>query len=180
MSSCELTTAGISLSGTDSLNTTSSVAERDIEQQFYQMPQSSSISVLEMNGNSLTGEGIHILAGFIHLCPCVKHLHTNDSSITSDDLIWLLDRLTQLKCSSSKLCSKLQVWYLVNNLLNDKGVSTLIDHLPSQFPHLACGTALDDNPISSAMKKRLEEELRRHREVARLLFYIILCNLHYY
>ena len=118
-----------------------------------------------MNGNSFTGDGIHILAGFIHLCPCVKHLHTNDCSITSDDLIWLLDRLDQLKCSSSKLCSKLQVWYLVNNYLEDRSVSTLIDHLPSLFPHLACGTFLDDNPISSEMKKRLEEELRRRREV---------------
>jgi hypothetical protein len=144
-----------------------------IGQQFYQMPQSRTISVLEMNGNSFTGEGVHTLAGFIHLCPCVKHLHTSDSSITSDDLLWLLNRLTQLKSSSSNLCSKLQVWYLSNNQLDDAGVSALIDHLPSLFPYLAYyGTSLDDNPVSSEMKKRLEEELRRPSR-GRLLFILL-------
>ena len=69
LSRCELTTAGINLSCTGSLNTTSSVAVRDIGQQLCQMPQSGTILILELSGNSFTGEGIHILASFIHLCP---------------------------------------------------------------------------------------------------------------
>ena len=85
--------------------------------------------------------------------------------ITSDDLIWLLDRLNQLKSSSPNLFSELESWDLENNLLDDRGVSALIDHLPSLFPRLACesihGISLHDNPVSSEMRKRLEEELRR-------------------
>jgi hypothetical protein len=49
LSRCELTSIP---SGTESLNTTSSVAERDIGQQLCQMPQSSTISYLELDGNS--------------------------------------------------------------------------------------------------------------------------------
>ena len=89
LSRCELTTAGINLSSTGSLNIVSSVAKRDIGQQLCQMPQSSTIYVLDLGRNSFTGDGIHILLGFIHLCPCVVHLYTSDCGITSDDFIWL-------------------------------------------------------------------------------------------
>ena len=172
LSRCELTTAAINPSGTESLNTRdlSSVAEIDtIGQQLCQMPQSSTISILELSGNRFTGEGIHILVGFIHLCPCMELLQTSDCDITSDDLIWLIDRLNQLKSLSPNLCSKLVSWDLENNLLDDRGVSALIDHLPSLFPYImACkkfyGINLNDNPISSEMKKILEEELKRRRE----------------
>ena len=170
LSRCELTTAGINLSSTESLNTISSVTERDIEHQLYQMPQSSSISVLDLSANSFTGEGIHILAGFIHLCPCMKLLNTIYCGITSDDFIWLLNKLTQLKSSSFNHCSKLETWHLENNLLDDIGVSALINHLPSLFPRLTCkpfrfhSTSLHGNPVSSEMKKRLEEESRRRLE----------------
>ena len=171
LSRCELTTAIINPSGTESLNTRdlSSVAEIDtIGQQLRQMPQSSTISTLGLSGNRFKREGIHILAGFIHLCPCMRLLNTINCDITSDDLIRLLDQLNQLKSSSPNLCSKLLSWYLENNLLNDRGVSALIDHLPSLFPRLACesvhGIFLNDNPISSEKKKILEEELKKRRE----------------
>jgi Ran GTPase-activating protein (RanGAP) involved in mRNA processing and transport len=170
LSRCGLTTAGINVSGTESLNTISSAAERDIGQQLCQMPQSSSISILDLSGNSFTGEGIHILAGFIHLCQCVTCLTTIGCGITSDDLIWLLNRLNRLKSSSTNLCSKLEIWYLQNNLLDDRGVSALIDHLPSLFPRLTFDPGhiilepLYGNPVSNEMKKSLEEELRRRRE----------------
>ena len=172
LSRCELTTGAINPSGTESLNTRdlSSVAEIDTTgQQLCQMPQSSTIPILQLNGNRFKGEGIHILAGFIHLCPCMKLLSTTDCDITSDDLIWLLDRLNQLKSSSPNLFSELESWYLENNLLDDRGISALIDHLPSLFPRLACKSVHDniflkDNPISSEMKKILEKELKRRRE----------------
>jgi Ran GTPase-activating protein (RanGAP) involved in mRNA processing and transport len=159
LSRCDLTTAGINLSGTKSLNTISSVAERDIGQQLCQMPQNSAISSLKLNGNSFIGEGIHILAGFIHLCPCVTHLITSDCGITSDGLICLLDKLTQLKSSYSDL---LGLWDLQSNLLDDRGVSALIDHVPSLFPRFV--TRINGNPVSSEMKKRQEEDWRRRQE----------------
>ena len=168
LSRCELTTAGGSLPNTDSGNTISSEAVRDVGQQLYQMPQSSTIRCLELDGNSFTREGIHILAGFMHLCPCLTILSTNDCGITSDDLIWLLDKLTQLKSSSPSLCSELESWYFDNNQIDDSGVSALMDHLPSLFPCLWCDQYsyiyLDSNPVSSEMMKRLEEEMRRRRQ----------------
>jgi hypothetical protein len=166
LSRCGLTIAEINPSSTESLcDTISSVAERDIGQQLCHIPQSSTTSVLVLNGNSFTGEGIHILAGFIHLYPCMKCLYTSDCGITSDDLIWLLDTLTQFKSSSSNLCSKLERWGLQNNLLDDRGVSALIDHLPSLYPCLEYhNNILDGNPVSREMKKRLKEELERCQE----------------
>jgi hypothetical protein len=69
----------------------------------------------------------------------------------------------------------MEAWLLQKNLLYDRGVSALIDHLPSLFPRLTHGTihinftSIDGNPISSKMKKRLEEELERYRKVGCLV-----------
>ena len=165
LSRCELTTAGGSLLNTDSGNTISGEAVRDVGQQLCQMPQNSTTMRLMLDGNSFTGEGIHILAGFMHLCPCLKSLSTSNCGITSDDLIRLFDKLAKLKSSSPSLCSKLESWNLRNNQIDDSGVSALMDHLPSLFPCLGCdpfdGIYLDSNPVSSEMVKRLKEEVRR-------------------
>ena len=94
LSGCELTTAGAGLPNRDTVSVghpTSSEAVTDIGQQLCLMPQSSTIHYLGLDSNSFTGEGSHILAGFIHLCPCLRYLDTSDCGITSDDLIHLLD-----------------------------------------------------------------------------------------
>ena len=173
LSRCELTTTGVGLPNTDSLNSsntvtvmTSSEALKDVGRQLCQMPRSSKISYLELNGNSFTGEGIHILAGFIHLCPCMTHLYTNDCGITSDDLIWLFDILTQFNYSSPyrRVCNILSTWYLINNQIDDSGVSALMDHLTSLFPCLGCVPhtyiVITNNPVSDEMMKRLWEKAR--------------------
>ena len=168
LSRCELTTARGDRPYTDSGNTISGETVRDVGQQLCQMPQNSSIIVLDLDGNSFTGESIHILAGFMHLCPCMRSFFTRDCGITSDDLIQLL---SQLKSSSPNLCSKLETWFLENNQIDDNGVSALMDHLPSLFPYLWCkkyrDISLANNPVSSEMMERLEEELRRrYQEVS--------------
>ena len=89
-----------------------------------------------------------------------------DCGITSDDLIWLFGRLTQLKASSPNPCSKLESWYLDNNLIDDSGASALIDHLPSLFPRLGrtfSDPNIKNNPVSVEMMKRLKDELRKRR-----------------
>ena len=91
LSSCELTTAGIGLSNIDSLNLSnitciSGEAVRDVGQEFCQMPQNNTITSLVLNGNSFAGEGMYILAGFIHLCPSLEYLYSRNCGITSDDL----------------------------------------------------------------------------------------------
>ena len=172
LSSCELTTAGGGLPNTDSLNLGDNIsgkAVRDVGQQLCQMPQNNTITMLILNGNSFTGEGIHILAGFLYICPCLKHLYSCNCGITSDDLKQLLDKLSQLKSSSPSLCSKLELWYLDNNEIDDSGVSVIMDYLPSLLPRLGCGSLdgiyLSNNPVSSEMEKMLKEELRRRKEV---------------
>ena len=163
LSRCELTTV---LPNADSLNIGDTISCEAVGQQLYQIPQNSNIVWLNLEGNSFTGEGIHILAGFMYLCPSlVEFLVTRDCGITSDDLIWLLDKLTQPKSSSPSLCSKLGTWFLDNNQIDDRGVSALIDHLPSLFPCVASEVTGDigiyNNPISSEMEKKLSAELSR-------------------
>ena len=170
--SCELTTAGGDLPNTDSLNfgdNISGEAVRDVGQQLCQMLQNNAITEFLLDGNSFTGEGIHILAGFLHLCPCLTKLDSNNCGITSDDLKQLFEKLSQLKSSSPSLCSELDTWYLGDNEIDDSGVLAFMDQLTPLFPRLGCGILdgidLIDNPVSSDMEKMLKEELRRRKEV---------------
>jgi hypothetical protein len=163
---CKLTTAGGGLPNvnTNSLNPVSiSLYCEAVGQQLCQLPHST-IGYIVLDGNSFTGEGIHVLAGFLHLCPHQTTLYTRDCGITSDDLIWLLNKLTQFKSSNPSLHSKLGVWFLQRNQIDDRGASALMDHLSTLFPRL--GVHLHNNPVSSEMMKRLDEELKRHKQVS--------------
>ena len=164
LSRCDLTTVGGDLPSTDSLSCEA------MGRQLCQMPQTSTIFSLDLNHNSFTGDGIHILAGFMHLCPDLQHLYTHHCGITSDDLIWLLGRL---KSSSPGLCSELKGWHLQDNQIDGRGVSALMDHLPSLFPHLWCDKFRSEfilpffnNPVihNKEMMERLKEELTRHQK----------------
>ena len=172
LSRCKLTTDGGGLPNTDSLNVGINISGetvRDVGQQFCQMPQNTTITWLVLDGNCFTGEGIHILAGFMHLCPCLNALYSRDCGITSDDLLLLLDKLTQLKSSSPNLCNKLKQWRLDSNRIDNSGVYGLINHLPSLFPRLGCGRRgdihLHGNPVSRVVETKLEEEIKRRKEV---------------
>ena len=175
LSRCKLTTAGGGLPNTDPLNlgyNISSESVRDVGQQLCQMPQNNTITLLDLNGNSFTGNSINILVSFMYLCPGLEYLFTNNCEITSDDLVELLHTLSSLKSSSPSLCSMLHIWSLDSNAISDSGVSALINHLPSLFPALESDyfgkDHLDNNQaVSSDMKKKLEEELRmrERREV---------------
>ena len=175
LSSCELTTTQGGLPATavdcppnnDTLNldNTTHMSCKAVGQQLCQMPQNSHITWLDLNDNSFTGEGIHVLAGFMHLCLCLKNLYTCDCGITSNDLIWLFDKL---KSSFSNPCTKLERWSLGDNQIDDSGVLALMDHLPSLFPHLWTRQYSDldsyNNPVSSETIKRLNEEVGRRRQ----------------
>ena len=171
LSSCRLKTAGGGLPNTDSLNLGDNIsgeAVRDVGQQLCQMPQNNTITSLELDCNSFTGEGIHILAGFMHLCPCLNSLSSSCCEITSDDLKQLFDKLSQLKSSSPSLCSELETWGLENNNIDDSGVLALMDQLTPLLPRLGCGHLVHDivlsyNPVSSEMEKMLEEKLTGYK-----------------
>ena len=166
---CQLTPAEHDLEYPDSLNVDSSVsseAVRDLGQQLCQMPQSSNTVVLHLGGNSFSGENIHILVGFMHLCPCLRELDSSDCGITSDDLKQLIDRLAQLKLSSPSHFSKLELWELYNNEVDDSDVSSLKEHLPSGvhygYTYQNDTPIITDNPAASrTVMRRWEEENRR-------------------
>ena len=183
LSRCKLTTVGGGLPSTDSLNVSDNIPHdviREVGQQFCQMTQTSSIRKLHLIGTSFTGEGIHILAGFMLFCVSLNYLRTNNCGITSVDLERLLDKLTQLKSSSLSLCTNLGTWDLRNNRIDDSGVSALIDHLPSLFPRLGYYSLSDvyiyNNPVSKEMGIRLEEVLERRRKVRSYLKQFIVCD----
>ena len=151
LSCCELTTP---LDDTDFL----SLSARHLSQ----LPQSSSIKFLYLYGNVLTGQGIHILFGFMHLCPHLILLDTGNCCITSNDLTWLLDRLAQLGPSGSALES----WALNDNAIDDVGVSALMDHLPTLFPNfILYALHVGNNLVTKEMLRRVNEEGWRRREV---------------
>ena len=166
---CELTTAG----GSDSLNLGDTVSCEAVGQQLCQMPQNSAVGYIDLSDNSFTVEGIHILAGLMHLCPHISTVHTRNCGITSDDLEWLLDRLAQLKSSSPSLCSKLVGWFLRDNQIDNSGVSTLLNHLPSLFPRLG-SVDLDNNQVNSELMKKLNEECRRRKEVSNSVLLVLI------
>ena len=178
LSMCKLTTAESVVPNTDPLNIGNSIISTesvgDVGQQLCQMPQNntSTITMLYLDGSSFTGNSINILAAFMYLCPGLEELYTKNCEITSDDLIQLFQALLLLKSSSPNLCSKLMKWYLDNNAISDSGVSALIEHLPSLFPSLRCGIfrgvhlSINNPAVSSGMNKKLVEELMKHGEVS--------------
>ena len=164
LSECKLTTAGGSLPYPDPLNLDSSISSETVRQQLCQMPQNNTITYLFLNDNTFTSNDIHILAGFMCLCPALIVLLTSNCEITCDDLRQLFEILkSSVLC---KPCSKLLLWYLNDNKIDDNGVSALIEHLPSLFPSLQSTEFSNNYTFSREMKVRLDEELRRqHKEV---------------
>ena len=162
---CELTTAGGGLPNTDPLNVCGNISSETVRQQLCQMPQNNTVTRLILSHNTFTGNDIHILAGFMCLCPALHGLMTSNCEITSDDLRQLFEILkSSVLC---KPCSKLQFCDLRDNKINDDGVSALIEHLPSLFPSLQSTGFSNNYTFSREMKVRLDEELRRRRKEVR-------------
>ena len=159
LSRCDLTTVGSdrSLPKDDSLY---------FCQHLSQMQQNNAVRYLHLDGNSFSSDGIHILAGLIHLCGSLLSISCSDCGITSDDLIQLFDKLQELKIHSPFLCNDLREMRLDNNKIDDRGILVMIDKLSSLLPHLGMyygnyGVLLHNNPISREVKSKLEEELER-------------------
>ena len=171
LSSCQLTLAGGNFPSSYSLNNVNGEAIIAVGQRLCQLLQNDTIRYLDLRDNNFTRGGIHILAAFMYLCPCVEDLRTINCGITSNDLKRLLDILTELKCTKyQNPCRKLETWHLSMNAIDDKGISALVEHLPLLFPCLGygigtCGDGifLHDNPINNISEgmRRLKEEIER-------------------
>ena len=113
---------------------------------------------LLLANNSFTGDKIHVLVGFLHLCPCLEALHCESCEITSDDLNELL-----IQFSNSHLyLPKVILWFLEDNDIDDDGVPALT-HLLQHFSNLI-NISLENNRLSHKMLNHLEKELRCRRE----------------
>ena len=162
---CQLTIPGSGLSNTKLDSNVNSVAVG------MALCQNDTTEFLYLNDNSFTGEGVHILAKFMHLCPHLRILHSSHCGITSGDLKQLLDQLTTFKTSSNiPCCIKLESWDLSNNQIDDGGAIALMDHLPSLFPKLGysfflSGVSFSGNHISSELMRRIREEMKQRNEV---------------
>ena len=99
--------------------------------------------------NNFSGEGIHVLAGFMHLCPQLRYLGCGDCNITSNGLKQLLSLLSPSNFN-------LEEWELHDNNLDDDGVSALIEHL-SMFPYLTDIDTHNNSHISPEVCRNLEE-----------------------
>ena len=161
LSRCELTTADSKDAIIDSLSmpcnqplTCTNVG------QFIrsQIVRANFVHTLHLDNNSFTGDKIHVLVGFLYLCPGLQVLHCESCEITSDDLKELL---LQISSNSLHLTSFI-VWYLEDNDIDDDGVPTLT-HLLQRFPNLI-NISLENNRLSHRMSNHLEKVLQCRRE----------------
>ena len=107
------------------------------------------VEILRLRYSKFSGEGIHVLAGFMHLCPQLRSLDCIDCNITSNDLKQLLSLLSQSNLN-------LKWWDLGGNNLDDDGVSALIEHFP-MFPSLTNIDIRRNSQISPEMCRNLKE-----------------------
>ena len=123
---------------------------------FFQVPPNRTITLLDLDGNSFSGNSIHVLAGLMYSCLSLECLKTCNCGINSDDLAKLLHLFDRQKFN---LCiKKLSKWNLSSNKINDNGISTLIENLPSSLIDID----LENNPVSNETMERLEKKLKQN------------------
>ena len=172
LSGCQLTTRTLSVAK-DSLPRTppdnvmnpddNGVTGKRVGQQLWQLPYvGPGIKQLNLNYNNFTEHGVHILAGFMHLCPYVDRLYCNHCGITSNDLRSLHTILTS-KWSTPN--HSLVRWSLRSNEIDDIGIDALSECL-QLFPSLGY-IDIHTNPVSEEAMMRLQEEVqkRKYRKV---------------
>lgn len=143
----------------------SATGTKDIGRQLCSMSLFNPIGILRLSGNNFTGDGIHILAAFMYMCPLVQCLTCDHCGITSSDFEQLLAALLELKV----ICSQLMQWDLKDNEIDDRGVIALIEHLPTLFPALgpnAHKIKLENNPISDEVLQWLQGEQKKKEMVS--------------
>ena len=158
LSNCKLTTIGGTFLHKEDI---SDRVVDGVGHHFCHMPQNNALIRLNLDDNNFSGQGVHVLIGFLHLCPNLQWLSTNGCGITSDDFVELFVKLNELKSSHrlTKFCKDLQSWYLGCNKIDNHALSVVLDHLPSLLPSIQT-IFLHNNPISVAMMEQLHLKLK--------------------
>ncbi len=152
LSECQLaTTTSCNLGGDATEELVDSVGK-----QLCELQPNETITQLFVDGNSFTDKGIYIFAGLIRSCTSIKDIFSNNCKITSDGLTNLLDYLAGLEASSSiKVCSMLDTWHLRENILDDSGACSLVEHQLSLLNTAQCIDIYDNPDVSSHLAIRL-------------------------
>ena len=161
LSGCELTTTENEDAIIDPLTFNQPLTCTNVGQWLCEQVKVNSVHFLFLDNNSFKGERVHILVGFMSLCPCLERLVCTGCDIASDDLKELLS-LVQVSEKNLDM-SKLSMWSLGNNDIDDDGVSALLQHLPL-FPKLINISLIGNSRVSHGVLCRLEEELQRRRQ----------------
>ena len=166
------------------------IGVQEVGELLCRLPQADILFCLTLDGNNFTGEGIYVLAGFMHLCPFLTRLSCINCGITSEDLL-LLDVIFGENSSDNQCpCKELIKWRLDHNRIDDRGFSALMERLPSQFPKLGYACFLDKvfvfdgNPVSPELARVMNDEMERRYKVYKmwimldllLLYNLLLCR----
>ena len=168
LSGCELTTTENEDAIIDPLTFNQPLTCTNVGQWLCEQLKVSSVHFLFLDNNSFRGERVHILVGFMSLCPCLEHLICTGCDIASDDLKELLVQVSEKDLHMSNL----SMWSLGNNDIDDDGVSALLQHL-QLFPKFINISLINNSRASHGMLSRLEEELQRRSQEHKVFYYHI-------
>ena len=150
LSSCELTTAEEDIAHSISPHSGESITCAGFREWICGCEiKADGIETINLYRNDFSGEGIHVLVGFMHLCPHLRRLECGRCNITSNDLKQLLSLLSQSNLN-------LEEWDLSYNNLDDDAVSALIEHF-SMFPSLTSIYINGNSQVSSETCRNLKE-----------------------
>ena len=119
------------------------------------MLDSSRLTELVISGNDFSGDNVFILSECICVCKSLEVLYCRKCSLTSSEVICILDHLKGY-CSSHK---NLRDWNLSDNSIDDKGVNALIESARTLLPNLE-KVRLVDNTVSNEIQERLQKTLK--------------------
>ena len=117
----------------------------DIAQELFQAHQNDTIAEIYVDENDFAGECIHILAGFLFLCPKVQYIYSSNCDISSTEV----ERLVHILPSLQLGWSKLKLWQLEHNMIDDNAVQYLAILIHKM------STCLDNNLITDKMAKKI-------------------------
>ena len=156
LSGCNLTV------GVDGLDHRKSMTCEDFRKQICSpQNQSNTVQSLNLDNNYFNGLGIHILAGFIYICPLLKSLDCCGCNINDGDLKQLFAQLSELNVELKDL----NTWNLNDNYINNGQVSARIENLPC-FPKLK--NINMNNQDQMSLRESTESELTNQYPCVRM------------
>ena len=110
---------------------------------------------LYLSNNNFSRDRALILAECVRVCQSLKILYCWSCSLTSSEVINILDHLK----SSSRSHKNLSLWCLDYNTIDDEGVNAVIESVPGLFPSLE-NVSINDNRVSDEVNEKLQKILK--------------------